>query len=247
MQLLRGPYALGVDALSFLWSALFLGRMQIDEPPGAPRESGGLTAGRTLDPRQRDHPCRAARRRDAQLLQLHLLRAVRALRDAAARTSRPATLGLVLGVASIGTLGGSFVTARIGRRIGVGRTFALGCFLFPAPLILVPLAGGPHWLVLALLFVSEFLSGIGLMMLDIMAGTISAGLVPHATSLARLGRVHGRQLRRPAARHERRRRARRDDRPAADDVDRDRRRARRPALDTAVTDHVAARRSRGGR
>src|SRR4029077_12085075 len=42
VQLLSGPYALGVDALSFLWSAVFLGRMEIDELPGAPRESGGL-------------------------------------------------------------------------------------------------------------------------------------------------------------------------------------------------------------
>ena len=54
----------------------------------------------------------------------------------------------------------------------------LGCFLFPAPLILVPLAGGPRWLILGCLFVAEFGSGIGLMLLDIMAGTISAGIVP---------------------------------------------------------------------
>src|SRR5438093_13373433 len=45
VQLLRGPYALATDALSFLWSALFLARMTIDEPPGAPCESGGITAG----------------------------------------------------------------------------------------------------------------------------------------------------------------------------------------------------------
>jgi predicted MFS family arabinose efflux permease len=92
----------------------------------------------------------------------------------------PATLGIVLGTASIGTLSGSFVTARISRRIGVGPTFIIGCFLFPAPLILIPAAGGPHWLVIALLFGSEFLSGIGLMLLDIMAGTITAGTVPAA-------------------------------------------------------------------
>jgi predicted MFS family arabinose efflux permease len=70
------------------------------------------------------------------------------------------------------------VTARISRRFGVGPAFVAGCFLFPAPLILVPAAGGPHWLVLAFLFVSEFVGGIGLMLLDIMAGTISAAIVP---------------------------------------------------------------------
>ena len=44
-----------------------------------------------LDPPQRDHPRRAARRRDAQPVQLHVLRAVRALRDAlSAREARAA-------------------------------------------------------------------------------------------------------------------------------------------------------------
>jgi predicted MFS family arabinose efflux permease len=91
---------------------------------------------------------------------------------------RPATLGIVLGAASVGTLLGSFVTARISRRFGVGPAFIAGCFLFPAPLILVPAASGPHWLVLVFLFVAEFTSGVGLMLLDIMAGSIIAGTVP---------------------------------------------------------------------
>jgi MFS family permease len=179
VQLLRGPYALGADAVSFLWSALFLKRMRLDEPPGAPPESGGLTAGARW--------IRANAVIRAELLgvgtlnffnfiffALFVLYATRHLHVS------PAALGLVLGAGSVGTLGGSFVTARIGRRIGVGRTFTLGCFLFPAPLILVPLAAGPHWFVLVLLFCSEFASGIGLMLLDIMAGTISAGLIPQA-------------------------------------------------------------------
>jgi MFS family permease len=177
VQVLRGPYALAADAVSFLWSALFLGRMRIDEPPGAPHEAGGLTAGARWI--RGNAVIRAELLGVATLnffnfifFALFVLYATRHLHVS------PAALGLVLGAGSVGTLGGSFITARIGRRIGVGRTFALGCFLFPAPLVLIPLAGGPHSLVLALLFCSEFLSGIGLMLLDIMAGTISAGLVP---------------------------------------------------------------------
>ena len=45
VQLLRGPYALAVDGFSFLWSAYFFGRIEVDEPPGAPRESGGVLPG----------------------------------------------------------------------------------------------------------------------------------------------------------------------------------------------------------
>jgi MFS family permease len=177
VQALKGPYALAVDAFSFLWSALFLGRMHVDEPPGVPRESGGLTAGARWI--RNNTIIRAELLGVATLnffnfmfFALFVLYATRHL------DVRPATLGLVLGVGSIGTLGGSFVAGAISRRIGVGPTFALGCFLFPAPLILVPIAGGPQWVIVTLLFLAEFFSGIGLMLLDIMAGSISAGLVP---------------------------------------------------------------------
>ena len=179
VQLVRGPYALALDAVSYGWSALFLGRIDAEEPPGVPRESGGLLSGvRWI---RHNAVIRAELLGVATLnlfnfmfFALFLLYATRDL------GVRPATLGIVLGSASIGTLAGSFVTARISRRIGVGPTFIIGCFLFPAPLILIPAAGGPYWFVLALLFASEFLSGVGLMLLDIMAGTISAGTVPAA-------------------------------------------------------------------
>jgi MFS family permease len=177
VQLLRGPYALALDAVSYVWSAFFLGRIDAEEPPGAPHESGGLLSG--VKWIRHNAIIRAELLGVATLnlfnfmfFALFLLYATRNL------GVRPATLGIVLGSASIGTLAGSFVTARISRWIGVGPTFIVGCFLFPAPLILIPAAGGPYWLILALLFVSEFLSGIGLMLLDIMAGTISASTVP---------------------------------------------------------------------
>jgi MFS family permease len=90
----------------------------------------------------------------------------------------PATIGVVLGVAAAGTLVASAFTGRIARAIGVGPAFLIGCFLFPAPLLLVPAARGPHWLVIAFLFTAEFISGMGLMLLDILAASISAGLIP---------------------------------------------------------------------
>ena len=64
------------------------------------------------------------------------------------------------------------------RLIGVGRAFLLGSLLFPLPLLLVPLAGGPPWLVLAFLFAAEFGCGLGVMILDISIGTIFAALIP---------------------------------------------------------------------
>jgi MFS family permease len=177
VQLLRGPYALALDAFSFVWSAFFLGRIAAEEPPGASAETGGVTAGARWI--RRNGIVRAELLGVATInlfnfmfFALFVLFATRGLHV------RPAELGLVLGAGSIGTVLGSFVTGRIARRIGVGPAFVIGCFLFPAPLVLVPAARGPHWLVLTLLFASEFLSGLGLMLLDIMAGTISAAIVP---------------------------------------------------------------------
>jgi len=179
VQLLRGPYALAVDAASFVWSALFLGRMRVEEPPGAGSESGGTAAGaRWLwrNPLMRPDLLGVATINYFNFIffALFILYATRHL------GLRPATLGLVLGAGSVGTLGSSILTGRFVRRLGLGRTFVLGCFLFPAPLVLVPAAGGPRPLVLGCLFVAEFVSGIGLMMLDITAGSLSAGLVPPA-------------------------------------------------------------------
>ncbi len=68
----------------------------------------------------------------------------------------------------------------IGRRIGLGPAYALGCLLFPVPLILVPLASPdmPMPVILALLFFSEFWAGMGVMILDINAGTIIQARTP---------------------------------------------------------------------
>ena len=42
----------------------------------------------------------------------------------------------------------------------------------------MPLAEGPRWLIVSLLFLAEFGSGLGVMMLDISAGAIFAAIIP---------------------------------------------------------------------
>ncbi|TML77728.1 MAG: MFS transporter [Actinobacteria bacterium] len=177
VQLLRGPYALGLDAVSFLWSALFLRKIDAPDPPGAPRETGGIGTGLRWI---RHNPVMRAELLGVATINLFnfvywalfLLYASRYLHVG------PATIGLVIGVAAAGTLAAAALTGRIARAIGVGPAFLIGCFLFPAPLLLVPAARGPHWLVIAFLFTAEFISGLGLMLLDILAGVIQGGLIP---------------------------------------------------------------------
>jgi predicted MFS family arabinose efflux permease len=89
-----------------------------------------------------------------------------------------ATIGVLLGAAAVGGVIGALIAPAVGRRIGMGATYTAGCVLFTAPLLLFPLAGGPRPLLLVLLFFGEFLSGIGVMLLDIQGGSIQFLLTP---------------------------------------------------------------------
>lgn len=178
VQVLSAPAALVADACSYVLSALFLRTVEAAEPePEAPGK-GHVVAGIRFV--MSSPIVRAALGATATInffnfvfFALFILYATRAL------DVEPGTLGLVLGAGAVGGVIGSLVTARIARRIGIGPAFALGCILFPAPLLLVPLADGADWIVLACLFLAEFGSGLGVMVLDISVGTIFAAVIPH--------------------------------------------------------------------
>ena len=177
VQALSAPGALVVDAVSFVASALALKSISPVEPPTETAERGHLKAGIRYilgSPIVRASLLATATINFFNFVfwALFILYATRTLGVG------PGVLGLVLGAASVGGVIGSIVTGRISRRIGVGPAFVLGCVLFPAPLVLVPLAGGGHWRILAFLFAAEALSGFGVMILDITSGSIKAALVP---------------------------------------------------------------------
>jgi MFS family permease len=182
VQALGAAFALLADALSFLASALLLGSMHASEPP--------------LEPQ-------AANRREQVAQGLRFIFGNTFFRPALAATAtlnffnlafgalfilyatrelgvRPGTLGLVLGAGAVGGVLGAFVAGRLGRRIGLGPAFIVGQILFPLPLLLVPLASGSKPVILAMLFAAEFFSGLGVMILDINAGSMMTALTPHA-------------------------------------------------------------------
>jgi MFS family permease len=177
VQVLSAPVALAADACSFLASALFLSRMSPAEPPPAEAEAGHVAAGARYI--FRSPTVRASLGASATInffnfafFALFILYGTRYLHV------RAGLLGLVLGAGAVGGLIGAMITARLARRIGVGPAFLLGAILFPVPLVLVPLAGGPKPLVLVMLFLAEFGSGLGVMILDISIGSIFAALIP---------------------------------------------------------------------
>jgi MFS family permease len=177
VQAFSAPGALIADAISFLFSALTLKSISPVEPPVEPAERGHLKAGMKYI--WRSPVVRASLLCTATInffnfifWALFILYATRTL------GVRPGVLGLVLGVASVGSVLGSVLSGRISRRIGIGPALILGCILFPVPLVLVPLAAGSDWTILTMLFAAEFLSGLGVMILDISGAAIKAALVP---------------------------------------------------------------------
>ena len=143
VQAITAPVTLVVDACSYLVSALFLRGVEVEEPateaPGRAMSSpasGGCSATPIV---------RAALGATATInffnfvfFALFILYATKSL------DVPPGTLGLVLGAGAVGASVGALITGRVARRIGVGPAFALGCVVFPAPLLLVPLAAGPR-------------------------------------------------------------------------------------------------------
>jgi len=178
VQALSAPFALAADALSFLGSAFFLSRIRPAEPaPDDAGRRGALTAGaRFIWTSPILRPSLACvsviNFFNFMFMALFVLYATRSLHI------RPGLLGVVLGAGAVGGVLGSLLTRRIASRAGVGRAYLIGCVVYPLPVLLVPLAAGPRTLILGMLFTAEFVSGFGVMILDISIGTIFAAVVP---------------------------------------------------------------------
>jgi MFS family permease len=177
VQVISAPATLVLDACSYVVSALFLRSVEAEEPAPETPGKGHVVAGvRWVF----GNPIvRAALGATATINFFNFVFAALFILYANQSLGiEPGTLGLVLGAAAVGGVLGAVVTGRIAGRIGVGPTFAVGCVVFPAPLLLVPLADGPHWVILGCLFLAEFGAGLGVMMLDISVGAIFAAVIP---------------------------------------------------------------------
>jgi len=181
IQALGAPIAVLVDAVSFLASAVSLARIRSAEAPVQPEDAGlreRLLVGLRFifgDPIMRPTLLAAGTINffNFGFAALFLLYATTSLGVA------PGLLGLVLGAGAVGGVLGALIAAGVGRRLGLGRAFALGCVLFPAPLVVVPLVGGaPFPLILGGLFLAELGAGIGVMILDINVGAVMLARTP---------------------------------------------------------------------
>lgn len=181
IQILTAPIALLADAVSYLASALFLSRVRtpdqpVEHDPGTIREQ--LAAGMSFivrDPIMRPSVFAVATLNlfNYAFQGLFILFATRHLE------LDPGVLGLALGAGAVGGVIGAAIAAPLGRRIGIGPALIVGLVLFPAAIIVIPLAEGlPFEAIVAILVGSEFLGGMGVMILDINGGSMLIARTP---------------------------------------------------------------------
>jgi MFS family permease len=169
VQVFSAPFAILADALSFLGSALLIGRIPVprtEAAPEGPSMASLIRDGLRLVFR---HPVLRASLFCTTTINFFTLMANAIVILYASRSLglSAATIGLTFGIGAMGAVAGASLAPRISRRVGVGRTATIGAVLFPAPLAVMALATGPHWAEAALLAAMELLSGIGVMLMDV--------------------------------------------------------------------------------
>lgn len=183
IQALTAPVAMVVDAVSFLVSAVLISRVKVKDLPV--EDTGGVGLLR----RARDgmglvwrHPYLRPALLCATTLNFFNFMAGALLILFASRNLglSAGVIGLTYGIGATGGLLGAAVAGPLSRRIGVGPTIALGAFVFSAPFAALPLAGGPDWARAGVLAAVEFVSGIGVMCLDIPLNAMETAVTPDA-------------------------------------------------------------------
>lgn len=175
VQLLTAPVTLLADAMSFIGSALFLGRIRTEEPSAADREESALQSLRTgFRYVFGDELIRPSLFCTATInLFNYVFHAIFILYATKTLGVEPGLLGLVLGLGAVGGIVGAFLAVRVERLIGLGPAYTLGCVLFPLPLVLVPLASGSETRIVAMLGLAEFFCSVGVMVLDVNGNSMS--------------------------------------------------------------------------
>ncbi|HLK61132.1 MAG TPA: MFS transporter [Chthonomonadaceae bacterium] len=182
VQWFTGPMAILIDALSFVWSAILLGRIRTPEPPPIPHaEREGIA-----------HELKGGLRTVRANPYLTVLTLVALFQGAAhgifgtvvvafmARDLgfQPGVLGMIWAVGGITSMLGALGAGTVARRLGMGRTLALGLLVSGLGSLLIPLAHGATLLAGALLVGAQVVCDPAATVYDINAVSLRQAVTP---------------------------------------------------------------------
>lgn len=162
-QLLSGPFAIGIDALSFLVSAAFCARIRTAEPPRRPRHERDSFATEVLEGlRQVGH--------SSVLLTLAFTTALLTFSFNVYGTVfliytgrelgfGPAVLGMIWGIGGLTSLLGAVLAPHLSGRLGYGPAMISGLIFVGLSMFLIPLASGATLLAAVFMIVQQFGDG----------------------------------------------------------------------------------------
>ena len=190
VQVVSAPFAILVDAISFVFSAITLLLIRTPEPARPPRVTATALRTEVME--------------GLQLVRRHRLLFPIALRSVIAHVAGsfygvlyalflinelhldPLVLGIVISAGGVGALIGSFAASPVIRRVGLGRAFIWTAIGASALGILTPLAQGPV-LVATIMVLIPQLFGDGLQTIE---GVAELSLIQGQTPDRILGRVN---------------------------------------------------------
>lgn len=179
--LFTAPFAIFVDALSYLGSAFFVRKIDAVEPPIAPSPPGSV--------RREIREGLAFTARHAVLRPIlvtmagvnffgHMFLTVYVIYMKRDLGLSDLTVGLVFAAGGAGALIGALITEPLNRRFGVGPTMVAGQLFFGVTGLLIPLAVVVPEYALILVFSAEFLQYLGEMPFFLNAMTLVQSLSP---------------------------------------------------------------------
>lgn len=182
VQLLRGPGAVFIDALSFLVSAYFVWRIRTPEPPPAPLG-------------ERQHILREARDGMHVVIREPLLRSL-AMSNILLNASQrmlgvvfllylnrelgfgPGLLGMIFAVGGITSLGGAYLAGRPHWFGGLGRSLVASVILMGVGMLFMPLAASVSVLGVALLVANQLVTDPAATFFEINCVSLRQGITP---------------------------------------------------------------------
>jgi len=182
IHLLTAPFAIALDAFSYLLSASFLSRIRVDESPparssDAPRVMVELVEGLAVI--GQDARLRAVVGSRGILGFFNaMLEAVFVLYITRPLGLGPGAIGVIFGIGSVGFLVGALLPERASRRFGLGAVTAGAVALVGLSDLLVPIVSGSRIVVVLMLIVAQFSFGLGLTIFNVNQASLRQAVVP---------------------------------------------------------------------
>lgn len=178
VQWLTAPFAIVVDAFSFLVSAFQLSRLKTPLAPPEESTEPLLHRARAGMHYLLHHPYLRISLGCATTVNFFNLISMALLVLFASRNLElsAGTIGLAFGIGASGGLLGALAASPLTRIFGAGRVIAAGSIIFPGSIVIAALADGPTWARAGALAAAEFIGAFAVMCFDVPLNSLQAAV-----------------------------------------------------------------------